>query len=536
MKKNVLFLIEYMDKYNSLSIAELRERRQIKWLKKLKTLQKVENDYKQFPLLPTYKPRLLDPVPLWLTFFRQKQAFEYVASHQQDVHVFAFEVDNHQSELKGQRKFCVTSYSQLWHVIKHSANHKKFVSFYEVIPEGATCKLYFDLEFDKEVNPEHDGKQMVQTLIKFVCSKLHSIFQVQANIKQVVVLDASTEKKFSHHLIFNLTDVAFKDNLHQGNFVHHICCKIRKVIQQQSENDDTENKDNDEPTTKKSKVDDFAKNDQLTDLLVKDSNGKEALFIDEGVYTKNRNFRLYKCCKLSKNNPLVEADDNEYKPALNKLTGLKHEHQLFLDSIISNVSYSPKMRILTHQGCNRDFKKSFDRVIDAGFDADNVEDIKEGYQKSPFPELDGFIMSKVNQGGIQGEIRRWTYYARGGIIVYDIVKNRWCENIGRQHKSNNIMIIADLKKTVFYQKCLDPECRAINYKSPDQEIPLEVFPSFDDLDDDELIKAADKYEAAQRTKKEGDNDGGIGDFLADDESDEFVEAVDVLEKSISEIC
>ncbi|XP_033122335.1 DNA-directed primase/polymerase protein-like [Anneissia japonica] len=99
-----------------------------------------------------------------------------------------------------------------------------------------------------------------------------------------------------------------------------------------------------------------------------------------------------------------------------------------------------------------------------------------------------------------------------------------------------LRIIADLKKTVFYQKCLDPECRAINYKSPDQEIPLEVLPSFDDLDDDELIKAADKYEAAQRTKKEGDNDGGIGDFLADDESDEFVEAVDVLEKSISEIC
>ena len=27
----------------------------------------------------------------------------------------------------------------------------------------------------------------------------------------------------------------------------------------------------------------------------------------------------------------------------------------------------------------------------------------------------------------------------GKLLTYDILKNRWCENIGRPHKSNHIM-------------------------------------------------------------------------------------------------
>lgn len=59
---------------------------------------------------------------------------------------------------------------------------------YEVIPENAVCKLYFDLEFNKPANPGADGKKMVALLIevngrlKFfffvaVHSSLHSVTQ-----------------------------------------------------------------------------------------------------------------------------------------------------------------------------------------------------------------------------------------------------------------------------------------------------------------------------------------------------------------------
>lgn len=37
---------------------------------------------------------------------------------------------------------------------------------YEVIPEGAVCKLYFDLEFDVASNKHLDGTKMVASLIQ----------------------------------------------------------------------------------------------------------------------------------------------------------------------------------------------------------------------------------------------------------------------------------------------------------------------------------------------------------------------------------
>ncbi|XP_030834215.1 DNA-directed primase/polymerase protein-like [Strongylocentrotus purpuratus] len=81
----------------------------------------------------------------------------------------------------------------------------------------------------------------------------------------------------------------------------------------------------------------------------------------------------------------------------------------------------------------------------------------EGYQSSPFPEIDSYIrVYCISKGGVAGEIRRWTYFSEAQLLVYDVVKNRWCENIGRQHMSNNIMILVDLRRGVYYQKCHDP--------------------------------------------------------------------------------
>ena len=65
----------------------------------------------------------------------------------------------------------------------------------------------------------------------------------------------------------------------------------------------------------------------------------------------------------------------------------------------------------------------------------------QGYDHSPHPEVDHFIEGVIGQGGVQGYIRRWSYFSQGALLVYDIAKNRWCERIGRPHKSNNIMYV-----------------------------------------------------------------------------------------------
>ena len=45
------------------------------------------------------------------------------------------------------------------------------------------------------------------------------------------------------------------------------------------------------------------------------------------------------------------------------------------------------------------------------------------------------------------------------LILYEIAGGyKFCENIGRHHKSNNVRIIVDLQVGQYYQKCHDPDC------------------------------------------------------------------------------
>jgi hypothetical protein len=66
-------------------------------------------------------------------------------------------------------------------------------------------------------------------------------------------------------------------------------------------------------------------------------------------------------------------------------------------------------------------------------------DVIAGFTKSPYPEIDDFISSTLKSHSKYGRIRQWTYFNQGELIVYDIVGYRYCHNIEREHKSNNIM-------------------------------------------------------------------------------------------------
>lgn len=113
--------------------------------------------------------------------------------------------------------------------------------------------------------------------------------------------------------------------------------------------------------------------------------------------------------------------------------------------------------------------------------------------------MDSFVLTVVRKDGIQGSIRRWNYFAAEQLLVYDIAKYRWCENVGRFHKSNNIMIVVDLKEEVWYQKCHDPECktfRSSSYPLP-QEISVSYIMTLDDEDQAYLMDDAGNIEPSQ---------------------------------------
>ncbi|XP_039109765.1 DNA-directed primase/polymerase protein-like [Hyaena hyaena] len=133
-----------------------------KWKIKLKQIEERAARYERKPLSSVYRPRLSkpeEPPSVWKLFHRQTPAFNFVKSCKEDVHVFALEY----KVGDGQRIYLVTTYAQLWFYYK---SRKNLLHCYEVIPENAVCKLYFDLEFNKLANPEADGKKMIALLIE----------------------------------------------------------------------------------------------------------------------------------------------------------------------------------------------------------------------------------------------------------------------------------------------------------------------------------------------------------------------------------
>ncbi|XP_025240425.1 DNA-directed primase/polymerase protein isoform X3 [Theropithecus gelada] len=485
-----------------------------KWEEKLKQIEERASHYERKPLSSVYRPRLSkpeEPPSIWRLFHRQAQAFNFVKSCKEDVHVFALEY----KVGDGQRIYLVTTYAEFWFYYK---SRKNLLHCYEVIPENAVCKLYFDLEFNKPANPGADGKKMVALLIEYVCKALRELYGVNCSAEDVLNLDSSTDEKFSRHLIFQLHDVAFKDNIHVGNF-------LRKILQPAldllgSEDDDsasettghrfphfleaparqefsfTEKATGESWTLNSEKLERLGSAEQsspdLSFLVVKNNVGEKHLFVDLGVYTRNRNFRLYKSSKIGKRVALEVPEDNAFFPVRPK--GVSDEYQYFLSSLVSNVRFSDTLRILTCDP-SQNKQKGVGYFNSIGTSVETIG----GFQCSPYPEVDHFVLSLVNKDGIKGGIRRWNYFFPEELLVYDICKYRWCENIGRAHKSNNIIsfcvifgnhcfgwILVDLKNEVWYQKCHDPVCKAENFKSDCFPLPAEVCLLFLFKEEEEL--------------------------------------------------
>ncbi|XP_072371970.1 DNA-directed primase/polymerase protein isoform X2 [Scyliorhinus torazame] len=489
------------------------------WQKRLKDVEILASSYQKHPINPTYKPQLSkpwQPSSIWKLFHRQHQAFNFSKSYKADVHVFALENENEKKNtLQGQRIYLVTTYTELW--FYYQKYRKSLMHCYEVIPEGSVCHLYFDLEFIKQTNPECDGKRMVVELIQYVCQKLEEIYNINCSLKDILNLDSSTHHKFSRHLVFHLPNAAFKNNVHVGHFIRTILQPVMRILEKRyggtvqdaggsallststfipvtKDTREHFNIDGSENLPSKrikhavwEKVEKKKLHPDLSFLIVNDKHGSDQLFVDLGVYTKNRNFRLYKSSKLGKSTSFEVAEDNQFVPKPEK--NVSREELFFLSSLVSNVRFSDDFTVLT---CDRsDTKKSKGRHAQDNINL-HESDTMVGYHCSPYPEIDSFITSQVNRGGIQGVLRRWNYFASEELIIYDISKNHWCENIGRAHKSNNIMIVVDLKKEIWYQKCYDPVCRAQKYRSESHPLPHDCCLDFLIDMDSEIVFTMDE--------------------------------------------
>lgn len=270
------------------------------------------------------------------------------------------------------------------------------IFFLQIIPDCAPCHLYFDLEFDKHSNPSKDGSKMTKTLIDIFCAYFSDRWGFPCKRSDVLSLDSTTDVKFSRHLIFRVKNVMFKNNRHVGRFVKTACGDMRVLSSSDAGQSST------------NQVLKQFRRDDVEELFVETDKGKR-LFIDEGVYTRNRHFRMYKSTKWGKNSHLVRSKDCEYTPN----PGAKDiELQTFMDSLISYMPHGKNLILLEFQddGTADAIKYKKENLSQRNPTSSSVHDTE-----SIYPDIDKFILDIVNPGKI-----RSVKYLDKHILLYEI--------------------------------------------------------------------------------------------------------------------
>jgi hypothetical protein len=402
--------------------------------------------------------------------------------------VFAREVDR-----QGKRKFFVTTYDECWRRLVDTPQGSRHL--YEVVREGWPCYLYFDIEYSRELNPATDGEAAMAAFLDFLPRGLKRLYPAQ-NIavrpEDVIDLDSSTASKFSRHLIVRprAAQIAFIDNIHMGAFVRHLVDLMHAEAAEGAHGLDSifVRTSADESWAEQSSE---CGSDAVPSGAGISAGGKRTgarrAFIDMGVYTKNRCFRTFCSSKFGKPTVLVNARGNQ-----DTYDQHGNEEQLFYNSLVCRLAHPLNVMTLL---CDPTLPPSVadharqNRVhaaMKTGAGASCINHVggargathaggarghvvetygREGQwaegaflgpeEREAWKAIGRHVVGVWNKraGGAQGSIRSASWLGnscggaegsgsgeggsqpRGLIVTLRIEGNRWCDNIGRQHKS-----------------------------------------------------------------------------------------------------
>lgn len=237
---------------------------------------------------------------------------------------------------------------------------------------------------------------MTRTLIDVIRAYLLDRYHLMCDRSNFLILDSTSAEKFSRHVIFTMKDMSFKDNSHVGRFIRTICSDITLHL---------------ESDTQTHKILSHFDKANIEEMLVETNRGKR-LFIDDGVYTKNRHFRLYLSTKWGKESYLTIPTDCAHIPVNNCR---EKDLGIFLDSLISYFPNKDDLILLEFvDPCN--VKTQFyTRTLTTQSTRENDE------QASPYPEVDRYVRSIVDPG----TIRVARYSAKMNTLRYEIYGNRY---------------------------------------------------------------------------------------------------------------
>jgi hypothetical protein len=355
---------------------------------------------------------------------------------------------------QGKRKYLVGHFGRIQDLYWRKMNPKHL---YEVIQEQTPCRLYFDLEYSKVYNVNIDAEKLLEEFREELAMEIQQQLKVPLKPDAIVDLESSNDSKFSRHWIVHL-DGLFADAPAVGRFVKQLVGRLAEEMA-------IGQLQNVRPTLA-----------QHLFVQTKDA-AKTSCFIDLGVYTRNRLFRCWRSSKFGKTSCLEIASNNTFpfhvppegpptpkatlQDFINANDWTRHAQFLAQTLVVplENTDDVPIFDIPEDTTTAGPYPRSGSthRVMV------HHPSISIRTAATPLPTLDQYVVDVLaTKGGISGAIRAWSMeYGRGDApisITYQLVRNRYCQQIGRSHKSNNIYWIVEFATWTCVQGCHDPEC------------------------------------------------------------------------------
>eukprot|EP01040_Poterioochromonas_malhamensis_P003232 gene3232-3445_t len=495
--------------------------------------------------------------------------------------IFTFE-----SFQTGKRRFTlldINTFHQLYSEISIDHRH-----VYEIIRDSFPCRIYFDLEYSILTNPTVNGTKLTEKFIYLVLWKVYQLFHFYLDWSNVLVLDSTTDKKFSKHVIIHMTiernenannqeeqleyllpnnlyisellqqildditeEVENKEKQSESGTVKHFNSPTSVIIPCELEEESNERhpcvdplilQDSMKPTSESKKKVRQPK-PEYEEFWLLNEDGQNHFFVDLGVYSRNRAFRLFGSSKFGKKKAftLLSSDKKHYNFKHSSSTtntsslSLPSIHQMKRD-LINDSFIIPYDLLLSEplrgwkrkkededdDNCKESYEKfetflpylntrkyqilqfpssalhgddynsslhSYQRLNGqiasgsypmTGFYSSSWKSkaiLKSNHPREPsiFPTLDQYITRTIaRKGGIEGILTEWMIFVKSNgdfpitKIRYQVNKNRYCENVGRMHKSNGIYYEVNLMTKELTQHCWDPDCKGF------QSLPLRI--------------------------------------------------------------
>ncbi|KAF6773619.1 hypothetical protein AHF37_06653 [Paragonimus kellicotti] len=111
-----------------------------------------------------FRASLMGPTAVRKIFHKQEDALNFARSFGPDMMVFSYESSSFGQG--GQRLFLACGVQSFFHYYRQMNPSAR--CHYEVIPTYRPAKLYLDLEFYVDRNPEADAEKAASTFVRFV--------------------------------------------------------------------------------------------------------------------------------------------------------------------------------------------------------------------------------------------------------------------------------------------------------------------------------------------------------------------------------